>query len=535
MKNLLLLLLFTIHCSLFTVKAQQGEWTWMNGDSTNSLGHYGNLGVFDAINSPPSLYEACEWTDFNGNFWLFGGGGPTSVYSDLWEFKPSTNQWAWIKGPGIPNQNGNYGNKGVPSPSNNPGSRTQGMATWTDLSGSLWMMGGRGDAINNEYGFLNDLWKFDIANNEWTWMGGTDTIDDLGNYGLLQVPSITNNPPSRAETNATWVDQTGNLWYFGGLGSTSGSYSDLWKYDVSINEWIWMNGSNTVNQVPIYGIKGIPDSANTPGGRWACFAKWKDHRGDFWLFGGEGFYGLSNDLWKYNSTTNKWTWMSGTNMADDTGTAGSQCLGDTMNIPSGRRENRACWTRPCDNFVNFGGLNGTNNDLWNYSVSNNQWTFLAGFNNPNYGTKLVSSPINSPPSRGGSLGWTDNLGNLWMFGGKNSPYTIFYNDMWKFIPDSTCPYISCSNLGMIDPKLTSSSITLYPNPNNGTFTLHSQLGINNYELQIVDVYGRTVYSQALTTTKEHETITLPLSSGIYFWQLLSKDNSLAKGKLVLMQ
>ena len=90
---------------------QQGQWTWMNGsDSVNAIGHYGTQGVFDSLNTPPALYEACEWTDNDGNFWLFGGLHPitSNFYGDLWEFNPNINQWAWIKGPGIPNQFGIY-------------------------------------------------------------------------------------------------------------------------------------------------------------------------------------------------------------------------------------------------------------------------------------------------------------------------------------------------------------------------------------------------------------------------------------------
>src|SRR6185295_4560425 len=110
---------FTLFCFLFCISdfaiAQGGVWTWMNGDSTiTSVGHFGTQGVFDSLNSPPSFYEACEWTDQQGNFWLFGGRA-TSDYGDLWKFNPSINQWAWIKGTGLPNQAGIYGVQGVPS------------------------------------------------------------------------------------------------------------------------------------------------------------------------------------------------------------------------------------------------------------------------------------------------------------------------------------------------------------------------------------------------------------------------------------
>src|ERR1035438_9674005 len=98
-KIYLLFALFTVSCSLFTAKAQQGQWTWMNGSNLpGAPGHFGTQGVFAAGNTPPGFYEAGEWTDKEGNFWLFGGLGLNPYYSDLWEFKAGINQWAWIKG-----------------------------------------------------------------------------------------------------------------------------------------------------------------------------------------------------------------------------------------------------------------------------------------------------------------------------------------------------------------------------------------------------------------------------------------------------
>src|ERR1039457_2286367 len=163
--------LLTFHSSLFTVHsfAQQGQWTWMNGSNlTNQNAIYGTQGVFAPTNTPNASYEACEWTDHQGNFWLFGG----EYYSDLWEFKSGINQWAWIKGPGIGDQPGLYGTYQVPSITNNPGARGNGVATWVDTAGDLWLFGGNGYDINGNFGPLNDLWKYHIATKEWTWMHG---------------------------------------------------------------------------------------------------------------------------------------------------------------------------------------------------------------------------------------------------------------------------------------------------------------------------------------------------------------------------
>src|SRR5207244_1779058 len=145
--------------------------------------------------------------------------------------------------------------------------------------------------------------------------------------------------------------------------------------------------------------------------------------------------------------SNEWTWVSGTNIDNNLGTSGQSCTSNTNNAPGARWESRACWTRACNNLVVFGGSNsGTShlfNDLWNYNVSSNEWTWMSGnrfaWQSPSsYGIKTVSSPANFPSPRMGSVGWTDDSGNLWIFGGYGH-----HNDMWRFVPDSTCPSSIC--------------------------------------------------------------------------------------------
>src|SRR4026207_2034770 len=98
---------------------QQGEWTWMHGDSTGgSPGNFGVQGIADPLNEPPSTDESVSWVDLQGNLWLFGG---ESNLGDLWMYDVTTNEWTWMKGPGASYQSGVYGTQGVPSASNYPG------------------------------------------------------------------------------------------------------------------------------------------------------------------------------------------------------------------------------------------------------------------------------------------------------------------------------------------------------------------------------------------------------------------------------
>jgi len=90
------------------------------------------------------------------------------------------------------------------------------------------------------------------------------------------------------------------------------------------------------------------------------------------------------------------------------------------------------------------------------------------------------------------------------------------------------------------PQTTSipPAISLYPNPNNGTFTLSyhlNQLGIRNYQLEITDITGRTLYSYSIDKMSiVNFQLSIPLSSGIYFWQLLNDGAIIGNGKLMII-
>src|SRR5204863_7599557 len=99
-----------------------------------------------------------------------------------------------------------------------------------------------------------------------------------------------------------------------------------------INEWAWMSGTN--NALGVYGIQGVPDSLNHPGGRLETSATWVDANNDLWIFGGYGsgyYQGLMNDIWRYNISSNEWTWIRGTNNSGDPGSYGTKGVADTSN------------------------------------------------------------------------------------------------------------------------------------------------------------------------------------------------------------
>ena len=133
----------------------------------NQLGVYGILQVPSSSNVPGARYKAASWQDNYGNFWIFGGDASQSNASvslnDLWQYNPKTGIWTWIAGANLINQGGSYGAIGVGSIGNIPGARYS-EVSWQE-SGNLWLFSGLGfPALNNESGYLNDLWKINLSN-----------------------------------------------------------------------------------------------------------------------------------------------------------------------------------------------------------------------------------------------------------------------------------------------------------------------------------------------------------------------------------
>lgn len=360
-------------------------------------------------------------------------------------------QFGWMNGSSSPYQYGVYGTKGVSSATNSPGYRSD-HVSWTNNIGNLWMFGGTGYAVSGASGQLNDLWKYNVATNEWTWMSGSNLVNQLGSYGTKGISSPTNAPGSRY-SSATWIDNSGNLWLFGGNGkattATNGYLNDLWKYDVTTNEWVWISGSNAINQVGTYGTKGVPTASTVPGGRYDAIT-WVDNSGNLWLHGGNGLAttasgGLLNDLWKFDVLTNQWTWISGSNTINQTCTYGIKGTSGPSNVPGGRSGSSSFKDSNGDFWLWGGnGIPGTVTvgmlcDLWRYSFSNNQWTWMSGTSSAGstgvYGSKGFPALANYPGGRMDLVTWVDSQDNFWLYGGTGAGSVAgngSLNDLWQF-------------------------------------------------------------------------------------------------------
>ncbi|MFL5740101.1 MAG: kelch repeat-containing protein [Flavisolibacter sp.] len=429
------------------------SWHWMNGDYiTNARTIYHLIIVYPWVPMPGARSHSASWTDSEGNFWLMGGfgfdgHGRQGSMNDLWKNPIGNFEWIWISGDDTSDAKTVYGNLGVADGANKPGGRNRSF-TWTDNSGNLWMFGGK-YSVGGYDNYLSDLWKFEPATNQWTWVNGDSAINQPGVNGVMGVASSSNHPGARSG-GVIWKDLSGNLWMFGGFGYASSGgpmhVNDLWKYDIATNQWTWMKGYPYVLGVGVYGLQGVPDPANTPGSRYGSVA-WTDASGKFWLWGGNGVSetpgGFLNDLWRYDPSTSNWTWMKGNKTNDPRSSFGSLGMAGPQNTPGGR-EGSYSWIDNWGDLWLFGGFGvapftaaGYLNDLWRYQPESNNWTWMKGDTLPNMPSRHnvggVPNFINLPGSRSGGSscmrGATSTSSIFVMFGGDVSGFSQM-SDMW---------------------------------------------------------------------------------------------------------
>jgi hypothetical protein len=233
-----------------TVVCGYGQWVWASGvNAINATGVYGTLGTAAAGDVPGARSAASSWTDSSGNFWLFGGVGYDSAgaagdLNDLWRYSPSTKEWTWISGGDVVNGSGVYGTPATAAAGNVPGARYS-ASSWIDSSGNLWLFGGVGYDAAGVVGNLNDLWRFSPTTKEWTWISGGNADNAAGVYGTRGTAAAGNVPGARYSASS-WIDSSGNLWLFGGVGDdlsgAVGNLNDLWRFSPTTKEWTWING-----------------------------------------------------------------------------------------------------------------------------------------------------------------------------------------------------------------------------------------------------------------------------------------------------
>jgi N-acetylneuraminic acid mutarotase len=468
---------------LWSVNIATSQWTWLSGSTTVPSADgctapiYGTEWTGSTSNQPGGRQASAAAMDSHGQFWLFGGRGCDKgdwygTMNDLWMGQlPSV-------APQISPASGNF-------------SGTQAVTiTDADPLASIYYTtdGTTPTASSTPYSGAFNVTKTTTVNavalSSYHGLSGVSSATYTALVVQVATPDITPATGTYSSTqNVTITDSTpGSTIYYTTDGSTPTVSSSIYTagFNVSVSTtvqafatasgdtnsnvaidpitiatlpanlgWTWKRGPNTVNAPGVAGSLGVANPAYDPGSR-ADASSATDANGNVWLFGGDGFdvnslYGILNDLWMYNPTTNEWAWEGGLNTvpAKATGNAGNYGpigVAGTDFYPGGR-DTALMWFDASGNLWIFGGLGydsaghyGNLNDLWEFTPSNGKWTWVEGSN-----TRYASSVIGTPgvPSTsnipgalyGGSL-WIDANGLVWISTGNETGSNMM--EMWNF-------------------------------------------------------------------------------------------------------
>jgi ELWxxDGT repeat protein len=492
-----------------------GNWTWLKGSTANDeLKIPGAQGVYNSSNTPGARSFA-GISGHDNTLYLYGGfnqffGG--SFQNDLWQYDPSINQWRWIKGNTGIGTIGNYGLQNVEASSNQPGAR--GQSSFSTIGSKLYLFGGRGykgtTSASDES--QNDLWSFNTATSNWTWLNGASGKERYGEYGTTGMASTTNKPGDRLAHAMTSLNN--KIYMFGGDGNRQygfqGWTNDLWEYDPTTNNWKFLKGTIN-NELPDnYGVQGVPASSNLPGSR-----DWPNLWGlnnKIYMFG--GYRGYKNDLWVYDPSTNNWTWLKGSSGSDQPGIYGTKGISSPANTPGGRQQassftyNNKLYLFGGEGYGSSGSL-GFLNDLWEYDPATNNWTWIAGDNLINtlgvYGTIGIPDAANKPGAR--VQAGTEVINNkLYLFGNLgygNTGGTKLMNDLWTYdFATGLWAWVKGSNTGTSTASTGSLGIEASSNM-PGARTGTTSFTINNKFY----VFGGTPFSNNYNDLWEYNPVT----------------------------
>jgi len=312
--------------TLWKYNVATGYWAYLTGSTTNAtiasaIG--GAKGVESATYTPSSTYIDAMAYDESGYLWEYGGLVGSTYCNSLWRYNPITNKWAWMNGYTISCVStvytGNFGSKGTEITANLPPA-LYGMTLTADKHGSLWLFGG----TDSTY-YYNTMWRYSESTQLWTWIAGTGSGGGGSASGGATGAEATTYTPLPVYLSASTLDESGNIWVFGGHSGTW-VQNGFWRFNTNTRMWAWISGTQSASSavVSVAGGTGVESASYTPSARQYPMM-WYDKHGYIWLLGGYGYSTLAtigqlSDLWRYNIATKQWAWMKGiNNSAGNTG------------------------------------------------------------------------------------------------------------------------------------------------------------------------------------------------------------------------
>ena len=185
-----------------------------------------------------------------------------------------------------------------------------------------------------------------------------------------------------------------------------------------------------------------------------------------------------------------------------------------------------------------------------YSTTNIQVHFSSDSIYQNNNGIIVRVPhiTNNNPLVQDTLNWQK------MEGMYNANGTEEYLTIGNFLPDSLSnvllfdtdlsdctwggAYYIIDDVRLYDctqPDTTVFEISIFPNPNNGVFSVNYNLGEKpSGNFRIYDAIGKLIYDEYLTQNNGTLNLNLLLSDGVYLWQVKDSEGNLLRGDKIVV-
>lgn len=352
---------------------------------------------------------------------------------------------------------------------------------------------GEGTSTYPGYTFVNDVWSYDPTTNVWTQVAsfpGTARYTLLG-FSIGTKAYIGTGWDQASYLQDFWMyDQTANTWTqkgnfpgsgprnsgigftinnigYAGLGyDGSAALGDFWKYNDTTDTWTAMTAFGGTARYSVFGF-GINGK-----GYVGCGSQTYP------------FTSSLNDVWAFDPVANTWTQVA--------------------SFPGSARFNTGFFTVNNIGYVGMGYDGAYKQDFYQYNPVSNTWTAKANY----------------PDANGIGSGAEFAIGQAGYYGCGYNTTESNVATFYEYIPDGAG----------INELANNCSVSVYPNPSNGTFTL-KDFGFTKSNLQIFDVSGKVVYSQEINNSSQATIDISQCSNGVYFYQLTDEKGSV-RGKLV---
>lgn len=361
---------------------------------------------------------------------------------------------------------------------------------------------------------------------------------------------------------AFWKDPDGIFWLYGGRSNTASDGSnDLWKYNVTTNEWTYMKGHSPYNSYSMYVTKGMELTNIQPKPRTGG-SSWVDAMGSLWIFGGYACCDSAwlNDVWKYNRSTNNWTWIKGDSTLNSKAVYGVKGIPSPNNTPRSRASS-VSWIDSTGNFWLFGGRGGYSSPI-RYAAKSDLWQFTPGITASNALPVQLLTFIANKKDKAVELQWTteneinfdsyyvercydsrnfEAIGNL---KAKNStakqsynyidPSPLFNNSIYYRLKMTSKDGSFTYSFVIVIKNSSDNKFTIYPNPASTDFQIEVDKSVKGrIDVEIADIVGKVVIKKVYDSDGSALRVsTNKLTAGIYTVKLTYKKDQFFQKLLI---